>query len=58
MSKSCNQANSAVYGLGLLGALFYYIPKAVTFWLVVVGILKSIFWPAFLVYGLLKYFGL
>lgn len=48
-------ASDAVYGFGLLGAWFYYLTHAATFWMGVVGIFKGIFWPAFLVYELLKY---
>ena len=44
----------AVYGLGLIGALVYYMQQADGFWPVVVGILKSLVWPAFLIYQLLK----
>jgi len=45
---------NAVYGLGLIGALIYYIQAADGFWMGVVGILKALVWPAFLVYHLLK----
>jgi hypothetical protein len=48
---------NAVYGLGLIGALVYYIQAADGFWGVVVGILKALVWPAFLVYDLLKLVG-
>lgn len=44
----------AVYGLGLIGALIYYIQAADSFWGGVLGIGKAIVWPAFLVYELLK----
>jgi hypothetical protein len=44
----------AVYGLGMIGALFYYFSTATTFWLFVFGFLKALFWPAFLVYEILK----
>ncbi len=44
----------AVYGLGLIGALVYYMQQADGFWPVVVGVLKTLVWPAFLVYQLLK----
>lgn len=45
---------SAVYGLGLIGALVYYIGHAANFGSAVFGILKSLVWPAILVYhGLL-----
>ena len=49
-------ASEAVYGLGLIGALVYYIGHAATFWLGVLGSLKAILWPALLVYEALKYF--
>ncbi|TSD02406.1 MAG: hypothetical protein Athens071424_102 [Parcubacteria group bacterium Athens0714_24] len=45
--------SGAVYGLGLIGAAIYYIQQADTFWLGVLGILKAIVWPAFLIYKLL-----
>ena len=42
----------AVYGLGLIGALVYYINHATSFGTGVYGVLKAIVWPAFLVYHL------
>lgn len=45
----------AVYGLGLIGALVFYIQQADGFWLGVLGILKALVWPAFVVYELLKF---
>lgn len=45
----------AVYGLGLIGALVFYISEADGFWPGVVGVLKALVWPAFLVYHLLKF---
>ena len=50
-----NSTSSAVYGLGLIGALIYYVTHAATFWLGALGILKAIVWPAMLVYEALKY---
>ena len=47
----------AVYGLGLIGALVYYIQQADGFWSVIVGILKALVWPAFVAYDLLKFLG-
>jgi len=47
--------SDAVYGLGLIGAWVYYLTHAATFWMGALGILKGIFWPALLVYELLKY---
>lgn len=47
---------SAVYGLGFIGALVYFLQtQSGTFWLVIVGLFKSVFWPTFVVYELLKY---
>jgi len=48
-------ASAPVYGMGFIGALVYYIANAATFWMGVLGFFKAIFWPAFLVYELLKY---
>ena len=47
----------AVYGLGFIGALIYYISTAVSFWWGILGILKSIVWPVFLIYEALKFLG-
>jgi len=46
--------SSAVYGLGLIGAVIYYIFTATGFWMGVLGFLKALVWPAFLVYHWLK----
>ena len=48
-------ASEAVYGLGLIGAWVYYLGHATTLWLGVLGFFKGIFWPAMMVYELLKY---
>jgi hypothetical protein len=49
------QQSSAVYGMGLLGALIYFIQHATGFWMGLVGIFKAIFWPAYMVYKLLEF---
>lgn len=49
---------SAVYGLGFIGAAIYYISTASGFWIGVLGVLKALVWPAFLVFELLKYLGM
>ena len=49
--------SGAVYGLGFVGAAVYYISTASGFWVGVLGILKAIVWPAFLVFELLKFLG-
>ena len=48
-------ASEAVYGLGLIGALVYYIGHAATLWMGLLGILKAIVWPAMLIFEVLKY---
>ena len=60
MKNKCfhHHSGSAVYGLGFIGAAVYYISTATGFWMGVVGFLKAIVWPVFLVYGLMKQFGL
>jgi len=55
-ANSCN--GGGIYCLGLIGALVYYISTATGFWNGVLGVLKALVWPAFLVYGLLKYLGM
>lgn len=51
-------SSSAVYGLGFIGAAIYFISQATTFWNGVLGFLKALVWPAYLVYEALKNFGL
>ena len=46
---------SAVYGLGFIGAAIYYISTANGFWAGVLGLLKAIVWPAFLIHKLLGF---
>jgi hypothetical protein len=53
-----NGCGGAIYGLGFLGALVYYLTTATSFWMGVIGVLKAIIWPAIVVYGLLKSIGL
>lgn len=57
--KVANHSNSsnAVYGLGFIGAAIYFIMQATGFWMGVIGVLKAIVWPAFLVYEALKELG-
>lgn len=48
-------SSNAVYGLGLIGAWVYYIGSATTLVDGLIGFLKGIVWPAFMVYDLLKF---
>jgi hypothetical protein len=44
-----------IWFLGFIGALVYYIHyHSGTFWLVVLAFLKSVVWPAFVVYHVLQ----
>jgi len=52
-----SNTSNAVYGLGFIGAAIYYIMQATTFWWGVLGFLKAIVWPAFLVFEALKALG-
>jgi len=47
--------SNAIYGLGVVGALFYFLKGATTFGAVMMGIGKSVFWPAILMFKLLTY---
>jgi hypothetical protein len=46
-----------MYCLGVIGAAIYYISTATGFWMGVLGVLKALVWPAFLVYELLMFLG-
>jgi len=49
-----NASSGAVYGLGFVGAAIWFISTATGFWMGVLGFLKAIVWPAFLVYQAFK----
>ena len=51
--KTVVHQSNAIYGLGFIGALIYFIQHAPGFWMGVLGFLKALVWPAFLVYQLL-----
>jgi hypothetical protein len=54
----CHGTGGAIYGLGFLGALIYFITTAPNFWEAFIGVIKAILWPGFLVYGALKFLGI
>jgi len=54
---SSGACGGAVYGLGFIGAAVYYISTATGFWNGVLGFIKAIVWPAFLVFEMLKSLG-
>lgn len=47
----------AVYFFGLIGAAVYYIGNSAGFGGALIGLLKALVWPAFLVYELLTLLG-
>jgi len=49
-------ASEAIYGIGFIGALVYFIQHAPSFWIGVLGVFKALVWPGFLVYKLLEFF--
>jgi len=50
-----NCSGGCTYGLGFLWAVIYYISTATSFGMGVVGVLKALVWPAFLIFELLKF---
>jgi len=53
-----SHGGDAVYGLGLIGAMVYYLSTATSFMMGLIGFLKAIVWPAFLVFAALKALGM
>lgn len=53
-NSSGGQGNT-IYGLGVIGALFYFLQNASGFEAVMWGIGKAVFWPAILMFKLLTY---
>ena len=57
MNFSNRKCGGPFYLLGFIGSVVYYISTATGFWVGVLGFLKAIVWPAFLVYESLKFLG-
>ena len=51
-------AGGAVYGLGFIGAAIYFIGHAATFWAGVLGFLKALVWPVFLIMKAMENMGM
>jgi hypothetical protein len=56
-NKYGNGCGGCFYGLGFVGTAVYYISTATGFWVGVLGLLKALVWPAFVVYEVLKFVG-
>jgi len=57
-TKGYGACAGTAYTLGFIGALVYYISTATTFWIGVLGFLKAIVWPGFVVFELMKFLGM
>lgn len=55
-SGASQGSSGALYFVGWIGALVYFMQAAVGFGAVVTGFLKSLVWPAYVVYKLLEQF--
>ncbi|MBN1331635.1 hypothetical protein JW978_01980 [Candidatus Dojkabacteria bacterium] len=58
MGKWQSGPQNAVYGLGFVGALIYFISTASNIGAGLVGIFKAIVWPAYFVYYIFENLGL
>ena len=55
--KNHRSNSGCFYGLGVIGAATYFISSTTGFWLGVLGFLKAIVWPAFMVYEVFTQLG-
>ncbi|MEK7080898.1 MAG: hypothetical protein AAB902_00690 [Patescibacteria group bacterium] len=55
MNKGSSPAG-VVYGLGFIGAAIYFLQHSNTLLTGVLGILKALVWPAFVVYKIFEFF--
>jgi len=57
--KKCGNRRASgcfIYCLGFVGALIYFLQHSETFWMGVLGVLKAIVWPTFVIYKTLETF--
>ena len=55
MKSGCGGCSGFGYFMGFIGAAIYYISTASGFWAGVLGVLKAIVWPAFLIFEVMKF---
>ncbi|MFH1376853.1 MAG: hypothetical protein ABIH25_04415 [Candidatus Woesearchaeota archaeon] len=48
----------SIYCVGFIGSAIYYISTATSFWGGVFGVIKSLVWPAFLIFEAMKFLGM
>lgn len=58
IEMKCNAGSTAIYGIGIFGALVYFLMHASSFVDGVVGVIYAIFWPAVIVYKVLELFNM
>jgi len=51
-----NAGTGAIYGIGIFGALVYFLQNATTLWEGIIGIVYAVFWPGVVVYKVLELF--
>lgn len=49
-------SGGALYGLGIIGALVYFLQHATSLLGGIIGIIYAVFWPAVVVYKVLELF--
>jgi hypothetical protein len=54
-NQNINHGGNIIYCLGLIGSAIFFIGQATSFWTGVLGLLKAIVWPAYLVYEAFKF---
>ncbi len=58
INKYAGNSGGWIYCLGFVGAFMYYVQLSATFGEGVIGFLKALVWPGYLVYHVFKYLGL
>ena len=54
-SHSGSGIAGTAYFMGFIGAAIYFIQNAASFWPGVLGFLKALVWPVFMVYNLFEF---
>ncbi|MDD2823398.1 MAG: hypothetical protein PHQ59_04960 [Candidatus Daviesbacteria bacterium] len=49
-----NAGSGAIYGIGVIGALVYFLQHAANFQEGILGIIKALFWPGVVLYKALE----
>lgn len=54
IGMKCNAQSGAIYGIGVLGALVYFLQHALTLTDGIIGVFKAVFWPGVILYRVLE----